>query len=66
MKEKYTAAEMAEHFGCSKKLVYKICYFNGLKFRDKYYHGSDAEFRNEIMMLHNCFPNNGSQVRFYV
>lgn len=66
MKENYTAGDMAEHFGCSKKLIYKICYLHGLKFHNKYYDGSNAELRNEIMMLHNRFPNSGSQVSFYL
>lgn len=65
MREKYTAQKMAQHFGCSTKLIYKKCYSFGIKFRNKYYIGSDEELQQEIGNLHNQFPNSGSQVKIF-
>ncbi|XP_029164944.1 uncharacterized protein LOC114936086 [Nylanderia fulva] len=53
---------MAKHFGCSTKLVYKKCYSFGIKIRNKYYNGSDAELNREISDLHAQYPNSGSNM----
>lgn len=55
---------MAKHFGCSTKLVYKKCYSFGIKIRNKYYNGSDAELHREISDLHAQYPNSESNVCF--
>jgi len=52
IQENYTAKEMAKHFDCSTKLVYKKCYSFGIKIRNKYYNGSDTELHREISDLH--------------
>lgn len=63
LQEKYTARQIAEHFGCSVKLIYKKCYSLGLKFKDKYFNGPDNELLQEISSIHSNFPNSGSKVK---
>ncbi|XP_011687057.1 PREDICTED: uncharacterized protein LOC105449500 [Wasmannia auropunctata] len=62
IQENYIAKEMARHFSCSINLVYKKCYSFGIKIRNKYYNGSDAELRREISDLHAQYPNSGSNM----
>lgn len=53
---------MSQHFGCSVKAIYQKCYDIGIKLRNKYFNCSEAQLRDEIMQLHNEYPNAGSQV----
>ncbi|CAH0562890.1 unnamed protein product [Brassicogethes aeneus] len=60
--ENFTARQIAQHFNCSEKLIYKKCYSFNIKLRDKYFTGTDAELEEEISRLHVEYPNSGAQV----
>lgn len=56
----FSASKMAKEFRCSISTIYKRCYEEGLKFRNKYASLADEELRNKIRCLHEKYPNSGS------
>lgn len=62
MSEGYTAKEISEVLKCSKTVVYKTCYANGLQFRAQYSQLSDAELYEHIQALNIQYTNSGFMV----
>ncbi|XP_033729585.1 uncharacterized protein LOC117318741 [Pecten maximus] len=56
----YTAKQMAQHFGCSAKVVYKRLYACGLHQRDKYSNITDDALDSVVAQTQTSFPNAGS------
>ena len=61
----YTVPEMAKHFGCSAKLIYKKLYGLKLKQRDRYTSVDDEELDEKVEVLQQKYPNSGSVVSMF-
>jgi len=61
-KEGFSAREIAQIFGCSTSVVYKLYYERGLKFRNRYSNITSEELTLVIRDLHEQYPNSGTEV----
>lgn len=61
-REGCTATEMARHFGCSNKTIYKQLYQKGMPLRARYCQITDDELESKIRQIHGDHPNAGHTV----
>ncbi|KAJ8019157.1 hypothetical protein HOLleu_42447 [Holothuria leucospilota] len=59
----YTASQKAKVFKCPKSVVYKTCYKNNIKFRDRYSNITDSALERAVAGIYKKKnPNSGTEV----
>jgi len=58
----YTGVQMANHFNCSKKVVYRRLKEESLSLKTRYASPTDEDLDITVTEMKESFPNAGSQV----
>lgn len=62
----YTGTQMARHFNCCTKVVYRRLKEEGLTLSNRYSTATDAEIDSTVAELKKSFPNSGSKVYTFI